>query len=285
MKKQMKNVPILLTIVAIIVLLSGACRKNCRDDDRLTKQELSITEKIKGVIVEGPWDVSITQDSINNSAMLEYSTSEKNRIIAELRPNGYLHIKILYQSKWNSDCKTFRAKINATMLENIDASGAAIIRTYGYFRALSDISLSGASEINGLESEGRYAKLNLSGASKLKKFTFTGNSIDAKLSGASHISLDNTNIDDCKVNCSGASTFDGRGYAAKTTFSGSGASDFKTFDLESENLDIDLSGASSADVTVNHTIKGRLTGASILRYKKAKNVNVSLEGASKTIPL
>ena len=284
MNKKTKKVAMLLIIKTIIVVSSNACKKDCQDDGRLAQEEIPVTEKIKGIIVEGPWDITITQDSTYNSAMLEYSTSETNRISTKLHPNGYLHIKIDTRGNWNSNCKVLRAKINAATLENIEAAGAATIWTYGYFGSLNNIVLSGASTINGLKSEGTFAELKLSGASTLKGFTFTGNGIDVNLSGASHMSLNHIDANLCRIDASGASTFEGTGYASTTDFSGSGASTFRTFDLESENLDIDLSGASDAKVTVNNVIKGKLTGASTLKYKKATDVSkVTATGASKII--
>jgi len=282
MKKQTKNLSLLLTIATIVAILLSACCKDdhyCKDDT-LAQREVPVTDKIKGVIIEGAWEVAITQADTDNSAVLEYCASLEKKIKAELLPNGYLHIKTSGNIKGRH---TFRANIKAAALEKIDASGAVIIRTYGQFGSLSTISLSGASKIDGLSCEGGTAKLTLSGASTLKDFIFNGNSIDANLSGASKATLDEVNIEQCKVDCSGSSTFDGSGYAAKTIFTGSGASNFKTLHLESENLGIELSGGSSAEVTVNKSIKGRLTGASTLRYRKATNVNVDTEGGSKII--
>jgi len=278
--KKTKNLPILLAIAATIAILMSACCKDdtCKDG-KLTQREVSITGEILGIIVEGPWNVTITQDSTNNSAMLEYCASVENKIKAELRSNGYLHIKI--SSVGTSHCKTLRANINATTLEHIKAAGAATIRTSGHFYSVGEITLSGASTVNRLSCNGDYAKLTLSGASTLKSFTFNGIGIDANLSGASNATLNNVNIDYCKVNSSGASTFNGSGYATKAIFTGSGASTFKTLNLISENLDIDLSGASIADITVNNSIRGRLTGASVLKYRNATNVNVDVSGGSK----
>ena len=234
---------ILLTIALIVAIQFSACRKEC---ENLTTEEVSITGQIQGVIIEGPWDVTITQDSTNNNAVLEYCACEKNKVSAKLQSNGYLHIKI---SSWShSHCNdVFRATVNAVALKKIEASGATNIRTYG---------------------------------------NFTGNSTDVDLSGASKVTMDGISVEYCSVNCSGASTFKCSGYAAETSFTGSGASNIKTLNLVSENLNIDLSGASEAEVTVNNAIKGRVSGASTLKYKRAKDVSgVSVSGGSKIIRL
>jgi hypothetical protein len=256
--KQVRKLALFIAFTAIVVILLNACGKITA----LSQKEIPITEEIKGVIIEGPWDVIITQNSTNNSIVIEYNIPE-NKITAKLRSNGYLHIKV--SSVGNYHRVILRAEINATALEKIEGSGATTIRTYGQFKHSTDISLSGASNLDGFLCEGEYANASLSGASTLKNFTFNGNELEARLSGASN--------------------FSGKGYAMNSSFTGSGASNFKTFNLESENLDLDLSGASHAEVTVNHTIKGSLTGASTLKYKKAENVKVSVEGASKIIQM
>ena len=285
LSKQTQRSLILLCAAFLCAVVFSACRKDCITCNNLTVEELSITKDIQGVIIEGPWEVTITQDSSENSASLEYCESVKNKITGKLLPNGYLQIKV--STVGHSHCysrSVFRANINAVCLEKIEASGAANIRTYGHFCSLNDISLSGASSINGLSSEGTSVKIDLSGASNLKTFSFVGNSIDATISGASEMRFDNIDINHCNIDLSGASIFNGGGYAVKSVFDGSGASTFKTFHLESENLDIELSGASNAEVMVKNTIKGRLSGASTLKYKGNANVTaVSTSGASTII--
>jgi hypothetical protein len=284
-KQQIKSIFTFIIVATLIAILPTACHKRHCDDDydngKLMIEDVSITQPIKGVIIEGPWDVSITQDDTNNSAHLEYSESMKNKVKAEQLSNGYLRIKITYTGNFNH--KTFRANIVAANLEKIDGSGATNIWCSGNYLTRSDISLSGASTLEGFMCKGEYVKFKLSGASTLKGFTFEGNWMEADLTGASHLSGHNViTVDDyCNVDCGGSSTFDARGFAPKTEFTGSGASSYKTFNFESENLDIDLSGASLAEVTVNNTIKGRLSGASHLKYKRATDVSgVHLSGSS-----
>jgi hypothetical protein len=271
--KSKKKLASFVALATTVVILLNACHK----PTALTQQEIPITGEIKGVVIEGPWDVVIEQNSINSSAVIEYNIPEE-KISAKLLSNGYLHIKVSTLGNYRKII--LRAKIAAAALEKIEGSGAAIIETRGQFSNSTDISLSGASKLKEFSCGGESAKLSLSGASMLKNCTFKGNRIDATLSGASDASFRSVEVNSCKVNASGASNFSGRGYAAISLFTGSGASNFKTFDLESENLDINLSGASNAEVTVNQTIKGRLTGASTLKYKNATNVQVDVEGAS-----
>ena len=244
-------------------------------------QESRITGEIKGVIIEGPWEVIIMQDSNDNNALIEYNIPE-SKITTELRPNGYLHIRANSVGSYYN--KVLKATIHAASLEKIEARGAATVNTYGQFASHCDITLSGASKMDGFSCEGDYASSTICGASKLQNFTFIGDRLDADVSGASKIDILAMNVKRSSVKLSGASHFNGNGYAAKSSFTGSGASAFDAFKLESENLTIKLSGASSAKVTVNQTITGNLTGASVLKYKNAENVRgVSTSGSSKVI--
>ena len=287
MKNQTKTLSMLLILAAVISFLFSACHKHCDEGcDGYTTETVSITEPIIGVIIEGPWSVSITQSDTDNSAELKYCTSNKVKVTAQQLPNGYLKIRVTSRlNRINFD--DFKATIKATTLEKIEGSGACNIRTYGHFESLSNISLSGASIITGLSSEGTTVKIELSGASNLKEFTFEGKKIDANFSGASIGRFDNVQVEDLQFDCSGASNINCSGYAEKTSFNGSGASILKTLNLESENLYIDLSGASNAEVNVNKTIKGRASGASILKYRNNEglNINVSTSGGSKLIPI
>ena len=257
------------------------CNLNDYSKNELIQKEIPISEKIKGVIIEGPWEVTITQDDTNNSASVEYNIPD-SKITTEVRPNGYLYIRSSFMSSCRN--KTLNATINAASLEKIKASGTATLKTHGQFSSNCDISLSGASKLNGFSCEGTHANISVSGASKLKNFSFKGDRADVDMSGASKIDFHNLNVQRFKVDASGASHLYGNGYVSDISVTGSGGSHFNIYDLESEFLNVSLSGASSAEVTVNKTIKGTLTGASTLRYKNAENVSgISTSGVSRII--
>jgi len=294
-----KNVcSFILLAIAIALLFLLPARSSCcdriyftdREESVVVKrekrssgemQESRITGEIKGVIIEGPWEVIITQDDADNNALIEYNVPE-SKITTELRPNGYLYIQANSVGSYYG--KVLRATIHASLLEKIEARGAATVNTYGQFASHCDITLSGASKMDGFSCKGDYANLTIRGASKLQNFTFIGDRLDADVSGASKIDLLTMNVKRSNIQLSGASHFSGKGYAAKSSFTGSGASAFSTFSLESEKLTIKLSGASSAKVMVNQTITGELSGASILKYKNAENVRgVSTSGGSKIV--
>lgn len=299
-----------LAFAVVVVILLNACGK----DSRLIQKEISFTDTIKGIIVDGPWEVVVEFDTVHSGVLLECNEPDQDRISAKLLPNGYLHLKIS-SLKGNLNKKVFRAKVSASWFEKIELSGAASLSTYGYYDSYSiypfeiiDISLSGASRLslNNFVPRGVMANVTLDGASDLYGFALTGYMINVKLSGASHLDLwyygynmeaeisgassmslrYNSAITNYgSVDCSGASIFSyygEEGYAGGCSFKGSGASRFLTEDLEMENLDIHLSGASEAKVNVKQSITGNLTGSSTLEYKGNADVSgVSASGASK----
>jgi hypothetical protein len=282
-----KNKTYLLGLFAAIAIFLTSCCKDdhCCKDNTSTQKSISINSNILGVIIEGPWEVSITQDSIKNDAMIEYPACAENKITAALRSNGYLFIRVRNAHYHNH---SYTATINATALEKIDASGAVAIRTYGHYYSDSEITLSGASSVNGFWCEGKDAEITLSGSSLMKNFSFYGKKMDADLSGASHLTMNDVILDRGKINCSGSSKFEGAGTILETTFTGSGASAFKTLKIVSENLDVDLSGSSLGEITINNSIKGSLSGASVLKYREADGsvqVNVTTTGGSQVIRL
>jgi len=260
---QIKNITLLL---AIAVLLNA-----CKEDTALKQQEIPISGEITRIYIEGPWDVVITQDSINNYAVLEYDVPEK-KIKVEYFSSGILRIKVYALDGLEKN--VLRLRIAATALLEIEALDGAKIQASGIFRPYSDIYLSGASQLNGLWCEGR-AKLILSGASEINNLTYIGSNFHAHVTGGSKVNIQNIQMSsqlECKVKLFEGSEFSGSGRIGFPSFFGVDGSVFKTFDLESVFLDVDFSGGVFAEVTA-HEIKGKLTWGSKLKYKKATDVS------------
>lgn len=124
---------------------------------------------------------------------------------------------------------------------------------------------------------------------------------DFEISGASSVKLNNTLKDDnLMIESSGAASFKGEvdvnnaeieldgaasanlaGTATSARIDMSGASQLNDYDFEVNDLNIDLSGASSAKITSLKSIKGDVSGASSLTYDGNPGVkNVSTSGAA-----
>jgi hypothetical protein len=81
-----------------------------------------------------------------------------------------------------------------------------------------------------------------------------------RLDGTAHVHL-------ATLELSGASNAKLSGSAGRLEVTQSGASQLDAVDLDVSDLAIDLSGASTADVSVTGTISAGVSGASSLRYR------------------
>ncbi|MFH6603783.1 head GIN domain-containing protein [Maribacter algicola] len=139
------------------------------------------------------------------------------------------------------------------------------------------------------------------GNATLNAYISTKNVAAFDLGGASRVTLENEWVQsDARVDLSGASDFTGEIAAERlylnvngasnldlfgnTTFLNaklSGSSNVRNYDLSVDNLNIELSGASEAFLSVKETIDIRASGASVLNYKgNAAINNQKLSGSS-----
>ena len=151
---------IILTISIVISLLS---LPGCGE---MTNIEVSNPELIKGIVVDGPWDVTVYQ---SETARVNIDYKDSYNITAEVRSDGYLHLKVKFDIRPTLR-KNFKAVVEVPYIEHIKASGA------------SDISFNG-------KFEGDHCRIDLNGASDVKHFDFYGNSLDLDISGASGCSM------------------------------------------------------------------------------------------------
>ena len=109
--------------------------------------------------------------------------------------------------------------------------------------------------------------------------------LSVSLSGASRLSGP-IEIDGGSFELSGASNAEPSGSATSLTITESGASQLDATALTIEQLTIDLSGASHADVSVTGSLSAGASGASALRYAGSPTVSRSeTSGASTIEPL
>jgi hypothetical protein len=124
-------------------------------------------------------------------------------------------------------------------------------------------------------------RINASGASIIKMIDpFTVNNLKIDISGASTLkgTIKSASI---SLDASGASAITLSGKSANANFDLSGASVVKASDFEIENCKVDASGASSVNVHVTKQLDAEASGASSIRYKGDANVkNSNSSGAS-----
>ena len=123
-------------------------------------------------------------------------------------------------------------------------------------------------------------QIELSGACVVKsKNTLRGSTIDIEASGASKLDLAlQCNL--LEADFSGATNVTLRGTCAKVNIETSGASAIYGADLQAENMNLDVSGASKAEVNVTTQLVVDASGASKVRYKGNPSITQDVSGAS-----
>ena len=126
-----------------------------------------------------------------------------------------------------------------------------------------------------------FKELQVSGASSVRSENEIRSSggFNIDLTGASEgkLELDAPRV---SVHATGASHANLRGRTKDFEGGASGASEIRSFDLLSENAEVDASGASSIEVFASVKIAGQASGASSVNYKGNAQVSVDKSGAS-----
>jgi hypothetical protein len=126
-----------------------------------------------------------------------------------------------------------------------------------------------------------FKGLEASGACKIvsENMITSGDAVNIHLSGASDAGLE-LKSPKVSVELNGASTMTLKGETKDLSAGASGASHIKGFDLLAENADVDVSGASNAEVFASVKLNAKASGASDVRYKGNAAVTRDESGAS-----
>ncbi len=109
-----------------------------------------------------------------------------------------------------------------------------------------------------------------------------GLSIEA--SGAVNILTDVKQLNSIRLNLSGASEIELIGKADQAKFELSGASKIDALQLNVNNMEVELSGASSGDVYAIETLKANVSGASNLKYEGRPKLDAEVSGVGSVDP-
>lgn len=145
--------------------------------------------------------------------------------------------------------------------DNFNLDPSRDIKVYVSAPAFKDLRASGACKVN--------TQTRLTSEDKM--------SID--LTGACDADLD-VKSPELRVELSGASNAKLKGETKNLHIEGSGAMHVKAFELMAETADIDISGASNAEVFASQKIDASGSGASEIRYKGNATINSNTSGAS-----
>lgn len=125
-----------------------------------------------------------------------------------------------------------------------------------------------------------FKNLEASGASGFKSESLlqSAESVHVDVSGASEADLE-LKSPTVTAGMSGASKLLLRGQTRDLQVKGQGASRARCYELLSENAEVDISGASNADVFASVSLKAEASGASDIRYKGNPTVTSNSSGA------
>lgn len=126
----------------------------------------------------------------------------------------------------------------------------------------------------------RFRSIEVSGASNVygeNRITET-EKISIGLSGASNVKLD-AKAPSFDIDMSGASDIKLSGETRDLRVKGSGASGAKCLDMKAENVTVDISGASSAEVFASVKLDAEASGASGVKYRGDASVSQHTSGA------
>lgn len=172
----------------------------------------------------------------------------------------------------NSEALTIEADENLLpLIETRVKGGTLVISTKENIRD--------AKELNIYITFNKIRKLNFSGACDVKsKGVLSFSTLDFDASGASEIKLE-LNADKMTCDYSGASEIEFSGTAGVCEIQISGAAELKAYDLECEEMELDLSGAADAKVNVTKSLRVEASGAASVRYKGNPSIDQRVSGA------
>ncbi|HEY6503100.1 MAG TPA: head GIN domain-containing protein [Chitinophagaceae bacterium] len=150
-----------------------------------------------------------------------------------------------------------------------------------HIRQENNTSLDATGKIKVYVSAPAFKEILASGACKVisENLLTTPDAIVIHVSGASNATLE-LKAPRISADMTGASEIKLKGETKDLSIEGSGASHARCFDLMSENADIELSGASSANVMASVKIDAKASGASDVRYKGNASVSQNTSGAA-----
>ena len=114
----------------------------------------------------------------------------------------------------------------------------------------------------------KKSNLDWKGGRKLRAYISAPNLSKIELSGACDLNIENVfKCNDLEMRLSGSSDFKGAIEATNIRLNSSGSSDIKAYDFAVDYCDINCSGTSDVEITVNKELSVNVSGASNVSYK------------------
>jgi hypothetical protein len=237
----MKHIKIQL--VAALLLIGGMASAQKVLVDDADAEPRAINGSFNAIHISGSIDLYLSQYETERMAV-SASQQKYRDAIKTVVENGVLRISFDnngWNWNWNSDKKKMKVYLSFKTLERIVATGS------------SDVVVTGTIQLSNL-------KIEMSGSSDFKG---------------------NVAVQNLAVHLSGSSDARLSGKADNIKLHASGASDLKAYELIADYCEVDASGASDVNITVNKEIKVQASGASDVFYKgTAVITDIKNSGAS-----
>jgi hypothetical protein len=218
---------------------------------------LSSCQYFNGEVIHGDGNVVSQQRNISGFNAIEAGSAVEVHLVqgpAGVKVNADRNLQEYVEVFTEGDVLVIQYR------ENTSLEPSADIKIYVSAPSLNKIDVAGASKIIG---DGPY----------------TGTTpLEITASGASNVTM-NLSVPKLNLDISGASKVDLQGKAIDLVAAGSGSSEINGLNLVAETADIDVSGASDAEVTANSKIKIEASGASSVSYKGNAAVTQNVSGA------
>lgn len=147
-------------------------------------------------------------------------------------------------------------RVSMPVLEGLEMSGATT------FSCADRIDLGG----------GKF-DLEMSGASKLGGLKLENGDLDMEISGASKAEIDGS-VRRAELELSGASSLTITGSAQVADMEVSGASVLRSLDFEAGDVEVEVSGASKAEVSASRSISIEVSGASTFSWRGPESLEM-----------
>ena len=239
----MKKIPVILALVAVAVVAYSMSNWTSKTANSIRASNNITTE------TRNADDFDKLEVAGAFQVYVTYSSTES--IEVEAPENLQKHIELNVRSE----------KLKIRVKKNTQIKSSCGLKIHIKTSKLNDFDISGASSVS----------LN----NMLKdNFFYLKSSGAAKFSGE-------LQVKEAEIKLNGASKAHLTGMATNANLELSGASNVNDYDFEVNNLNVDMSGASSAQITSLKSVKGDVSGASSLKYEGNPSVDkVHTSGAA-----
>jgi hypothetical protein len=237
----MKKYLLLLSVAAGFLAASSSCKLNVMKGEGKKITSAPAIAPFDAIDIEIPLKVSISlQDGSVPGVQINGYENIMHHIKTRVE-NNMLHIYCDLGEIWSVDYDDFTTEITLPSLQALTLSGAPVADIHG---------------------------------------NIAGGSFKLDISGAGKVSIDNINVDKFTSQVSGAADIEVKGGAAKfASYEISGAGKIIAFPLQSNETDVNISGAGKGEITALTKLSASISGAGIIKYKGHPAVTQDVSGA------